>query len=99
MKELIKQVPMIEIVETNYALASETFNQSFDKFHTQACAYFYNRILDGDGEIIKENYEYCESVTKLDVNDEERNVLGIQWQECYLFKSSQGFISTQAFYD
>ena len=97
MKNLIKQVPMLEIVETNYVLAGQTFEESFDKFHTRECAYFYNRMLDGDGEVIEDNSDWSESVTKFDVNDEERQVLGIQWQECFMFIDSQGFVSTQAF--
>lgn len=97
MNGMIPQTPMAEIVETNYRLAGQLFNDNIDRFSGRDAAYFWTRMLDGDGETV-EDYENSESVTRFDVNDEERRILGIEWDEAFLFYDyDQDTATVQAF--
>jgi len=69
----------------------------FTKFGCNVAAYFYHCSLDGDGETLSLLSEDGVSCIRLEVTEDERQALGISWQECFLYEDEQGFVTAQAF--
>ena len=89
-----------DCVDHHISEAEELMQSDLDKFGCNVAAYLWCRMQDGDGEEIENDSEYGEKLILFDINEYERERLGIEWTVGYLFMNfvQSGKVTAQAFF-
>ena len=90
MKQLIEMKSAREIMQYYLKESEEHFSNT--RFQNTLASYLHTLMLNGDGELIECNSDWCESITEFTLNDAEKQFFGLKTDKVRMQIDSTGYV-------